>query len=431
MEEIRTRWVDMQKVLSSGSSLAPEHYDPTEPLLEQLLTQIRVLVIGAGGLGCELLKDLSLSGFRNIEVIDMDTIDLSNLNRQFLFRPADVGSFKAETAAKFINKRIAGANVIAHCCEIQKFDADFYRKFHLIVCGLDSIIARRWMNSMVHSLLKYDSDGILDQSTIIPMIDGGTEGFQGNIRVVYPGMTACFECGIDLFPPQRAFPLCTIADKPRLPEHCIEYAKLIIWKNEKGDAVLDSDNPEDIKWLFEKASERAAVYGISGVTYQLTQGVVKNIIPAVASTNAVIAAMCTMEALKCATSFSKVLNNFAQFNDGEGIYTNAYEIERKSACLICCNRPIPVPCTPRLTLQQLINIFKESDTFKFVNPGLLTHTATGPCTLYMPNPEHLRTLTEGNLSKTLAELGLSSGDVIHITDKTSANFRMVELAFSD
>jgi len=98
---------------------------------------------------------------------------------------------------------------------------DFYRSFNIVVCGLDSIDARRWVNSTLYDFVKFEDDekSQVDWSTVIPYIDGGTEGFKGQARVILPGVSACFECTMDLFTADENFPLCTIKNKPRLPEH--------------------------------------------------------------------------------------------------------------------------------------------------------------------------------------------------------------------
>lgn len=146
---ISGRWNHVEKFLERLGPLAHPDFEPGPEVLEFIQHTCRVLVIGAGGLGCELLKDLVFMGFCHIDVIDMDTIDLSNLNRQFLFRNKDIGKPKAVCAAEFINNRVDGCNVVPHYKKIQDFDEDFYRQFHIVVCGLDSIVARRWINGML------------------------------------------------------------------------------------------------------------------------------------------------------------------------------------------------------------------------------------------------------------------------------------------
>uniref|UniRef100_A0A914YYT3 NEDD8-activating enzyme E1 catalytic subunit n=1 Tax=Panagrolaimus superbus TaxID=310955 RepID=A0A914YYT3_9BILA len=203
------------------------------------IQQCKVLVVGSGGLGCEILKGLALSGFKHIETIDMDTIDLSNLNRQFLFRESDIGQSKAEVAARFVNNRVNDVQVIAHNCKIQDKDLNFYRQFSIVICGLDSIVARRWLNA-----------------TMKPF----------------------------------------------------------------GDEPIDGDSPEHLTWIMERALERAKEFNITGVDFRLTQGVVKRIIPAVASTNAIIAGSCVLEALKLASNIGCPLDNYLTFSNINGAY---------------------------------------------------------------------------------------------------------------
>ncbi|KAF9160009.1 hypothetical protein DFQ26_005981 [Actinomortierella ambigua] len=400
------RWEGIYKLLDRSSLIHPD-FQPIEEI-KDFVKEAKILVIGAGGLGCEILKNLALSGFRDIHVIDMDTIDISNLNRQFLFRRADVGKSKAETAATFVNRRVQGVNVTPHFCKIQDKDEDFYSEFALIICGLDSIEARRWINATLVGMADPESP-----DTMKPLIDGGTEGFKGQARVILPRMTSCYECSMDMLSKPTGFPLCTIANTPRLPEHCIEWASVLEWPKVHGDRKADTDDPKDIQWLYETALARAKEFNIQGVTYSLTQGVVKNIIPAIASTNAIIAASCCNEALKIATTSAKYLDNYMMYTGNDSVYTYTFQHQRKDDCPVCGQSALKLEFRGDKTLEDFIEYLKEKPDAQLKKPSV----AIGGKPLYMPAPKQLEEALRPNLEKTLKEL-LSSGDEITITDTT-------------
>lgn len=338
------------------------------------LADARVLVVGAGGLGCEILKDLALSGFAHLDVLDMDTVAYSNLNRQFLFRAADVGRPKAAAAADALNRRLGRTVVTAHCAALQDRPRAWYRGFAAVVAGLDSLDARRWLNATLCSLVARAPDGTVDPATVVPLVDGGTEGLCGHVRVVAPGFSACLECSLDLYPPPQHYALCTVAAQPRRPEHCVQYAAEIAWnatRDGSGDegscetggerrgnpfgaqTELDPDNPEHVAWVHEVAQARARECGIGEVTLALTQDVLRHTVPAVASTNALVAAVCANEVFKCVTGAAAPLENYMMYNGAHGVYTFACEYPRKDGCCACST--MTLTATPATTLRQFLD----------------------------------------------------------------------------
>eukprot|EP00158_Paraphelidium_tribonemae_P006277 Partr_v1_DN27759_c3_g1_i1_m67296 putative ubiquitin-like modifier activating enzyme 2 len=119
------------------AALAIEHPD-----LSSRISTARLLVVGAGGIGCELLKNLVLSGFKDIQVIDLDTIDLSNLNRQFLFRNQHIGQSKAKVAAEVVLKMAPTARVVPYMANVitdPRFSLSFFAQFDMVLNALDNL----------------------------------------------------------------------------------------------------------------------------------------------------------------------------------------------------------------------------------------------------------------------------------------------------
>lgn len=234
------------------ASSFPSNFDLLDQVMgdENLVKRIRqskVLLVGAGGIGCEVLKGLLLSGFESITIIDLDTIDVSNLNRQFLYNQSHVGKSKAQVSAEvavelFSHRHPTTGDPISKVEPIHdsilnmaRFNCLFYTKFTFVINALDNNSTRTHVNRMCIA-------------TNVPLIESGSAGYYGNTRLIMKGITECFEC----VPPKKdeqLYASCTIRTTPTRPIHCIVFGKHLF--NQLFGAVLDEDispdiNPEDI-----------------------------------------------------------------------------------------------------------------------------------------------------------------------------------------
>lgn len=202
-------------------------------------------MVGAGGIGCELLKNLVLMKFAEIHVVDLDTIDLSNLNRQFLFRPEHIKQPKAHVAKDAALKFNPNAKIESYHANIKdsQFSRTWFKSFDIVFNALDNIDARKYVNKMCIAL-------------DIPLVESGTTGFHGQAFIIKRGVTACYEC--EPKEPPKTFPVCTIRNTPSQPIHCVVWAKSYLFTEMFGGGAeaaselnfaATGDNVEEMKKL--------------------------------------------------------------------------------------------------------------------------------------------------------------------------------------
>ncbi|KAK2841868.1 hypothetical protein Q5P01_012068 [Channa striata] len=225
--------------------------------LAESLSNGKVLVVGAGGIGCELLKNLVLTGFKNIEVIDLDTIDVSNLNRQFLFQKKHVGKSKAQVAKESVLQFCPSANITSYHDSIMNpdYNVEFFRQFQLVMNALDN----RGIPTISFKDLPATMFNRMCLAADIPLIESGTAGYLGQVTVIKKGMTECYECQPK--PTQKTFPGCTIRNTPSEPIHCIVWAKYLfnqLFGEEDADQEVSPDTADpEAAWNPEETAARA------------------------------------------------------------------------------------------------------------------------------------------------------------------------------
>ncbi|CAN9516154.1 unnamed protein product [Ophioblennius macclurei] len=187
--------------------------------LQFLLGEQRYFLVGAGAIGCELLKNFAMIGLADGEgeviVTDMDTIEKSNLNRQFLFRPSDVTKMKSNTAAAAVKQMNPSIRVRSHQNRVgpdteRVYNDDFFESLDGVANALDNVDARMYVDRRCVYYRK-------------PLLESGTLGTKGNVQVVIPYLTESYSSSQD--PPEKSIPICTLKNFPNAIEHTLQWAR--------------------------------------------------------------------------------------------------------------------------------------------------------------------------------------------------------------
>jgi ubiquitin-activating enzyme E1 len=179
------------------------------------LHEANIFVVGAGAIGCEHAKNLAMMSVGTLHITDMDKIEKSNLNRQFLFRPKDIGTFKSEAIRRAVRSMNPHTTVLSKTEKVAPetlniFSDKFFSDVDIVVTALDNINARNFV------------DGLCVK-TGMAMIDSGTLGAKGNTQSIIPFVTESYGSSSD--PAEKSVPVCTLKIFPYQIEHTVQWAR--------------------------------------------------------------------------------------------------------------------------------------------------------------------------------------------------------------
>lgn len=216
----------LPKVLPSEDQCSPRgsRYDAQIAVFgsdfQENIQNLKYFVVGAGAIGCEVLKTMAMMGIGSgpkgkIHITDMDTIEKSNLSRQFLFRDTDIGKSKSSAASAAIREMNPTLSITAYETRVgpeseNLFNDDFWDSLSGVCNALDNVQARLYVDQRCVYYKK-------------SLLESGTLGTKGNTQVIIPHLTESYGSSRD--PPEKSIPICTLKNFPYRIEHTLQWAR--------------------------------------------------------------------------------------------------------------------------------------------------------------------------------------------------------------
>jgi ubiquitin-activating enzyme E1 C len=374
---------------------------------QEVVSSSNVLIAGIGALGCEIAKNLALVGVGNLILVDMDTIEISNLSRQMLFTMEDRGKLKAEVAKDKLEGFNPNINIESYTKKFQELPMNVLESADVIAGGLDSFAARFALNRLAQELC-------------IPYVDGAATGFKGNVQIIVPEgcsfesqPTPCLRCFFPIPPAdEKVYVACSIPGEPRSREQCILKAEDEFVKEHGPHKEYSRDDLAEMATIAHRLSVDSLHTEEEVFPPEEVENVIENKMPSILTVNAVISGIVSHEVLKIlhkqkGHNIGEIMfPSYLEYSSEYGIFT-PIEIARDENCPVCKRREkkLQLILKSTSTFQDMVSDLSTKG-IELGDLALITKVIDGSV-IAAPN--------QAPLDKKLSQLAIQNHDILRAT----------------